>query len=396
MKKIKRNNISQKNNDSNELDLAESHVRDQIQAKNITSDDGKFFKIISWNVNGLRAIISKANGEIFDNIIDKHNPDIICLQETKLQNSDGFQSFLPNYHAHWLHSTKKKGYAGTAVFIKKNIPTKAIVPNFSLVSEDNNDSKSKPTKRQKTLNQSWNLNPEKHKSDEIEINAIHDSDLSVENVFYDLNDSRFIGEGRTITVEFNKFYLVACYVPNSGQNLEKLDYRVDEWDPYIREYLTSLQKIKPVIFAGDLNVGHLDLDIHNPSAKHISKQAGLTPRERSSMTHLLETGFVDAFRHFHPDARGQFSYWSQRTFARPVNKGLRLDCFICSPSLFDPESSSEDKDVNEGAANPIEGSININTAISTPTLRVFDSYILHEDTVGYSDHCPVVLVLKLS
>jgi exonuclease III len=161
----------------------------------------------------------------------------------------------------------------------------------------------------------------------------------------------------------------------------------------MKEYLKHFNTIKPVIWTGDLNVGHLDLDIYNHDAKHIVKQAGLTPQERNSFSSLLqETSFIDAFRHFHPsklpyfsstnpmclhgfklDAKGQFTYWSQRTFARPVNCGIRLDYFICSPSLFPSATASNDGKV--------------------PAIRVHDSYILHQDTVGASDHCPVILVL---
>lgn len=171
----------------------------------------------------------------------------------------------------------------------------------------------------------------------------------MEKISYDFEDEgklpQFSGEGRTITVEFDKFIFICCYVPNSGEGnvflltrlfreyiiaswlegLRRLDYRVDEWDPYMRKYLQTLGSRKPVIFAGDMNVGHLDIDIHNPTAKHIAKQAGLTPRERASFSQLLATpssltdpssrSFVDAFRYFHPDEKGQFTYWSQRVMS---------------------------------------------------------------------------------
>jgi exodeoxyribonuclease III len=215
--------------------------------------------------------------------------------------------------------------------------------------------------------------------------------LKVIGCEFKLPDAKFNGEGRIIAVsriidfayftanlqkfgsyqvEFETFYLINCYVPNSGDGLVRLGYRVDEWDPYIVSYLKELRKVKPVIYAGDLNVGHLDLDIYNPTAKHISKQAGLTPQERASFGDMLAQGFFDALRHLYPEAKGQFSYWSQRTFARGGNRGIRLDYFVCSDDLRPTD------EVRPGPA-------------------VLDSYILHKDTVGCSDHCPVVLVLKL-
>lgn len=167
------------------------------------------------------------------------------------------------------------------------------------------------------------------------------------------------------------------------------------------DYLCALNKKKPVILTGDLNVGHLELDIHNPTAKHISKQAGLTPQERNSFTKILsETSSVDAFRYYYPskyecypplssylfeDARGQFSYWSQRTFARPVNKGLRLDYFICSERMFPQRIATTEVEQCRTAVN----------YDTLPTPGVYDSYILPTDTVGCSDHCPIALVLKI-
>ena len=124
--------------------------------------------------------------------------------------------------------------------------------------------------------------------------------LLVHNITYDVDDKQHGGEGRLITVELEKFYLICCYVPNSGQALDRLEYRLSEWDPFLRNYLRERAAVKPVILAGDLNVGHLDIDIHNPSAKHIVKQAGLTPQERQSFGLLLEKDFKDAFRFFYP------------------------------------------------------------------------------------------------
>lgn len=126
------------------------------------------------------------------------------------------------------------------------------------------------------------------------------SDVRVLNVICDQHDSKFDGEGRLITVEFDRFFLVATYVPNSGQNLERLEFRLSGWDPFLRDYLCKLSGLKPVVLTGDLNVGYLDIDIHNPTAKHIVKQAGLTPEERHSFGQLLSSDFSDAFRHFYP------------------------------------------------------------------------------------------------
>lgn len=229
-------------------------------------------------------------------------------------------------------------------------------------------------------------------------------------------------------------------------------------DPFVRSYLNKLSAAKPVVFTGDLNVGHLNLDIHNPWAKHIVQQAGLTPQERASMSSLLDTNFIDAFRFlypgegselrccgaqrlyircrhlfrtpFHPlqlDARGQFTYWSQRTFARPVNKGIRLDYFICSTDMFPPTSDCADGSSKKGGSSSRQsdgaasgeaeaemgdaegGPLGCGPSgeperdvqatpmplIGIPSPGVYDSYIIHSETVGCSDHCPVVLVVKL-
>jgi len=212
--------------------------------------------------------------------------------------------------------------------------------------------------------------------------------LKLLSVSYELPDALHSGEGRTITVEFDKFYLVNCYVPNSGQALERLDYRTTQWDPFLYEYLKALEAKKPVVLTGDLNVAHLDIDIYNVGAKHTSKQAGLTPQERESFSRLLHSGFQDALRFFYPEHLGQFSYWSQRTRARPGNRGLRIDYFMCSRSLFPPgESPSEESqnDNKEGAESQNDNKV----------VEVLDSSILFDDAVGCSDHCPLLLTLRL-
>jgi exodeoxyribonuclease III len=248
------------------------------------------------------------------------------------------------------------------------------------------------------------------------------------------------GEGRTVTVEFPGFYLINCYVPNSGQDLVRLDYRTKTWDPALRAYLQALQQHKPVIFAGDLNCGHLDLDIWNCHAKHIPKQSGLTPEEREGFSNMLtsgrqpcppapaagvSSGFIDALRYCYPFARGQFSYWSQRSFARPVNKGIRLDYFICSRSFVAPYEEAAAGDDSAGGMEAIvreqenQALAEITAAPTVPrtltscldlalqrstttaaaaAVRVpalLDSYTLPHDTVGISDHAPVMLVLQV-
>lgn len=307
------------------------YPRDPVLPKTLPSD-GSYVKILSWNVAGLRGTLKK-QPTILSDLVRAHNPDVICLQETKLQESHvkDFSNLLrtEGYTAHWTCSVDKKGYSGNAVFIQsKSCGQLPAQPNLASA-------------------------------------AASRSVISTESVKLELDDERFCGEGRTITVEFDKFFLVACYVPNSGQNLERLHYRVTEWDPYIRSYLKDLKEKKPVVFAGDLNCGYEDLDIYNFDAKHISKQAGLTPAERNSFGEMLSQGFFDALRHFHPDKKGQFTYWSQRANGRPVNKGIRLDYFVCS--------------------NDMKGG----------SVKVADSYILHSDTDGASDHCPIVIVLSV-
>ncbi|KAJ1381019.1 Endonuclease/exonuclease/phosphatase [Ochromonadaceae sp. CCMP2298] len=188
----------------------------------------------------------------------------------------------------------------------------------------------------------------------------------------------------------------------------------------MRAYLQALSERKPVVYTGDLNVGHLDLDIHNPLSKKINMQPALTPQERGAFSQMLaQTGFRDAFRDMYPDAQGQFTYWSQRTFARPVNKGLRLDFFVCSSSMYAgsgdkagveagagagaesgaAESQGADDGAEEAAAPaPVVERVLPAPAVdyaALPCPGVYDSYILHADTVGCSDHCPILLVVKM-
>lgn len=163
-----------------------------------------------------------------------------------------------------------------------------------------------------------------------------------------------------------RFFVVGAYVPNSGMKLERLSYRTEEWDPAMAAYLGRLAANKPTLLCGDLNVAHLDIDIYNVAAKHVTKSAGTTPQERASFGRLLESGWVDAFRVAHPTATGCYSYWSTRVGNRPINRGLRLDYFVVSEGL----------------------------AADGPGLRLHDCWLLDQATVGASDHCPVGLVLR--
>lgn len=234
-------------------------------------------KIISWNVNGIRAIIKKD----FFKDISKMDPDIICLQETKAQ-ADEVKvalSNLENYH-HYYNSADKRGYSGVALL-----------------------SKTKP--------------------------------ISVSG---DINIAEHDTEGRVQCAEYEDFYLVNAYVPNSGQKLVRLDYR-EKWDKDFREYLENLEKSKPVILCGDLNVAHQPMDLKNDKSNY-NKTAGYTQTEIDGMDNLIAAGFVDSFRKLHPD-KVQYSYWSYRFKARERNTGWRLDYFLVSKSLMNKVESSD-------------------------------------------------------
>jgi exodeoxyribonuclease-3 len=250
-------------------------------------------KLISWNVNGLRAVWNKGFEEIFKNF----DADMFCIQETKMQegqldiNFDGYKMFF--------YSAERKGYSGTAIFTK-------IEP----------------------INVSYGIGIDKHDT-----------------------------EGRVITLEFEKFYLVDCYTPNSQRELTRLDYRV-EWENDFRNYLNNLDKQKPVILCGDLNVAHNEIDLKNPKTNR--GNAGFTDEEREKFTELLNNGFVDSFRYLYPDKTDCYSWWSYMGRAREKNIGWRIDYFVVSNKM--KESIEEAK--------------------------------IHSDILG-SDHCPVELDIKL-
>ena len=246
-------------------------------------------KFVSWNVNGLRACVKKGFEEYFMN----EDADIFCLQETKLQ--EGQIDWNPEgYHCYWNYAVKK-GYSGTAVFTK-----------------------------QEPL-----------------------------QVFYGIGMEEHDQEGRVITLEFEDFYFVTVYTPNSQNELARLPYRM-QWEEDFLAYIKKLDEKKPVVFCGDLNVAHKEIDLKNPKTNR--KNAGFTDEERGKMTDLLASGYVDSFRYFYPDAEGIYSWWSYRFKAREKNAGWRIDYFIVSERI-----KEQMKDA----------------AIRT--------------TIEGSDHCPVVL-----
>ncbi|MCU6696771.1 exodeoxyribonuclease III [Laedolimicola ammoniilytica] len=249
-------------------------------------------KLISWNVNGLRACVGKNFMEDFK----KLDADIFCLQETKLQEGQ-IELDLPGYHQYWNYA-EKKGYSGTAIFTKEE-----------------------------PLSVAYGIGIEEHDH-----------------------------EGRVITLEFEDYYLVTVYTPNSQDGLRRLDYRM-QWEDDFLAYIKSLDEKKPVIYCGDLNVAHQEIDLKNPKTNR--KNAGFTDEERAKMTTVLSSGFVDTFRYFYPDAEGVYSWWSYRFRAREKNAGWRIDYFIVSERL---------KDRLENAS-------------------------IHTEIFG-SDHCPVELDLK--
>eukprot|EP01031_Cornospumella_fuschlensis_P025654 gene25654-30985_t len=371
-------------------------------------------KIMTWNVNGLKALVT-SKLHILTNMVQKHAPDVICLQETKIQESavGEYKDLLEGYDSYWHCSTVKKGYSGTAVLVKRRVfaydPSFAHSASTTTGSNVSADKAAGNSKKQAKLS-SFFAKPAPTSAPATSTPAVQSSPetplLRIQGIKYDFEDedggSKHKGEGRVITLETDKLFLVGCYVPNSGEGLVRLTYRIEEWDKHFFSYLRSLSQKKPVVMTGDLNVGHLDLDIHNPDAKHIVKQAGLTPQERNSFGQFLQAGdFRDAFRFYYPDAIGQFTYWSQRTFARPVNRGIRLDYFIASQKLFPGTQENDRGEVvtsgNEISDGKVSGAAKRRTVKheDIPVPGVADCYILHEDTVGTSDHCPVMLVVRV-
>lgn len=224
-------------------------------------------KIVSFNVNGIRAILQKGFQETFLNL----DADILSLNETKWSTEDSFPFLPEGYFTYWTNSKVRKGYSGVAVFTKKE-------------------------------------------------------PLSVH---YGLENGEYDEEGRIITLEYENFYYIACYVPNAGDGLKRLPFRLT-FEEKMAEYLLSLEKKKPIIYGGDLNVAHEEIDIKN--AKENVGNAGFTYEERNAMTHLLSLGFIDSFRYLYPE-QVLYSWWSYRFMARQRNAGWRIDYFLISPSL---------------------------------------------------------------
>ena len=251
-------------------------------------------KFISWNVNGLRACMGKGFLDFFKD----QSPDFCCLQETKMQQGQAEVDLGETYQQFW-NSAEKKGYSGTAVF----------TPHVPL------------------------------------------------SVAYDMDIDKHDHEGRLITLEYEQFYLVCCYTPNAQDGLARLPYRM-EWEDDLREYLMSLDKVKPVIYCGDLNVAHQEIDLKNPKTNH--KNAGFSDEEREKMTNLLSSGFTDTFRYLYPDLTGAYSWWSYRFQARQKNAGWRIDYFLVSDRLRE---------------------------------KILRAEILSD--IHGSDHCPVLLELDL-
>lgn len=231
-------------------------------------------KLISWNVNGIRACIQKGFIDIFNEL----DADIFCIQESKLSEGQ-LELDIPGYYQYWNYA-KKKGYSGTAVFAKKE-----------------------------PVNVTYGLGIEEHDN-----------------------------EGRVITLEYEEFYLVTVYTPNSQTKLKRLDYRM-QWEDDFKTYIKKLEENKPVIICGDLNVAHEEIDLKNPKTNRMN--AGFTDKERNKMTALLNSGFIDTFRYFYPDRTGIYSWWSYRFSARQKNAGWRIDYFLVSESLKDKLVSAD-------------------------------------------------------
>jgi len=267
-------------------------------------------------VAGIRALLKKTP-DVFSQLAKKHDLDVLCLQETKLQEQHLDDAKLKirdavlaedGYDGYWTCSTAKKGYAGTAVFVKQRAGASAAA------------GKKKPAKQQ-TMDSFVVGNKQSSKAKEKTTLPIDPQLLVPENVAYTMGIDKHDNEGRLVVVEMPLFTFCNVYVPNSGQKLERLAYRTEEWDKDFLAFMQSKQQqpSKPVLWLGDLNVAHTNLEVWNDGAKHLPKQAGVTPQERASFQAQLDAGFVDAFRHLHPTAAGHYSYWSNRAGNREVS-----------------------------------------------------------------------------
>ena len=264
-------------------------MHDMTINSSISSSINSSVKLISWNVNGMRAILKKG----FESFVQQYDPDIICLQEVKAE-QEQVELVLPGYEVYW-NAAKKKGYSGTAIYTR----------------------------------------------------------IKAQNVSYGIQMEEHDQEGRVVTLEFKDVYLVNLYTPNSKDTLARLDYRTQEWEPAFLRYVKQLEFSKPVIFCGDLNVAHTEIDLARPAENQ--RSAGFTPEERQSFERVLAAGFLDTFRIFDPNP-GRYTWWSYRANARERNVGWRIDYFCISPCL---------RDLLQHAA-------------------------IHPEVLG-SDHCPVSL-----
>jgi exodeoxyribonuclease III len=295
----KKEKIRSRTNSLEKPEKAENNKNSDLPAK-------KEIKIIHWNVNGLRPLLSK---EELDQLVKNENPDIVCFNEIKID-QDTIKSLDLNkkfndkykFNCYWNCSTEKKGYAGTAIL-----------------------SKEKP-----------------------------------ESITYGMNIKKHDSEGRVITAEYKKFYLVSCYTPNAGEKLKRIDYRTKEWDSDFFEYINSLKSKKDVIVTGDLNVARNDMDIFEPKGK--DKLPGFTKQEKESFQKFLDMGYIDTFRDLHPEEK-KYSFFSKRTKGKESNKGWRLDYFV----------------VNKDAKN----------------IEVKESDMTEKDKYNASDHIPIFLTFNL-
>ena len=306
----KKDLIKDNKNRSRSRSRSASKEKDKIE-QNIPSD-GKFpedktIKIIHWNVNGLRPLLKK---DELDKLIKEENPDFICINETKIDydviksmNLSKLFEDKNKFKSYWNCSIEKKGYAGTAILTK-----------YSPIS-----------------------------------------------VSYGMNIKKHDKEGRMITLEYDKFYLVACYTPNAGEGLKRVDYRVKEWDKDFFEYINGLKNKKDVIFTGDLNVARENIDIFDPKGKE--KLPGFSKMEKESFNNFLSQGYVDTFRDLHPKEQ-KYSFFSKRTKGKENNKGWRLDYFI----------------INKDAKNIV----------------VKESNMLDKDKYNSSDHIPIIFTFNIS
>ncbi|KAN0004553.1 hypothetical protein ACTFIZ_010705 [Dictyostelium cf. discoideum] len=256
-------------------------------------------KVISWNVAGFKSVLSKG----FTEYVEKENPDVLCLQETKISPSDIKKDQMPKGYEYHFIAADKKGHHGTGVLTKKK--PNAITFGIGIAKHDN--------------------------------------------------------EGRVITLEYDQFYIVNTYIPNAGtKGLQRLDYRIKEWDVDFQAYLEKLNATKPIIWCGDLNVAHTEIDLKNPKTNQ--KSAGFTIEERTSFSKFLEKGYVDSYRHFNPGKEGSYTFWSYMGGGRSKNVGWRLDYFVVSERLMDSVKISP----------------------------------FHRTSVMGSDHCPIGIVVNLN